>query len=139
MHPTERRSQEVSVDLANGNENNQRTRRKSMAETADEIVAVPVDLLKEIYGMAHDTGYDAVEAAVKDLLPKPKPRLVAFMLYGNHLDHAHGIYVVRRDVLEAEPDLLTLLDEAIDGIPIFGVESRDMVKARIRTALGVSS
>lgn len=103
-------------------------------------VAVPVALIRTKIQEYEDEGWPAAANEWRALLPKPKPRLVAFAIDGNYLERAHGIDVVRLDVLENQPDLLTLLDEAVDEVMNVTdwPQVRDGLKSRIRTALGVT-
>jgi hypothetical protein len=70
-------------------------------------------------------------------LPKPTPRLVAvdlddLSLYANDGVHISGVRLSR------QPDLLTLLDDAVDKWFDSGEGYRDELKSRIRNALGVN-
>lgn len=90
----------------------------------EETVAVPVELLEALKWEGR------LPFSLREYLPKPKPRLVA--VTRNRWENE-----IRQDWFESQPDLLTLLDHAVDSIPTFTQESRDLVKARMRTALGV--
>lgn len=67
--------------------------------------------------------------------PKPKPRLVAV-----NMEMMEAMTTGRWEYIVAQPNLLTLLDEAIDGTMNVTdwPKVRDTLKASIRTALGVT-
>jgi hypothetical protein len=99
----------------------------------EETVSVPVKLLRSILMDYSPENY--VWQEVDTLIPKPKPRLVAVDLDQIVRRGSHGEIMLYSD-LENQPDLLTVLDEAIDGA-LYLPRVRKDFKARIYAALGV--
>lgn len=97
-----------------------------------ETVEVPVDLLERLLELKMTIPLDQ---EVRALLPKPKPRLVAVTpeQWENQGSNAW---------IDTQPDLLTLLDEAVDSIVFetnFSAHTkRQDIKAHIHAALGVN-
>lgn len=108
-------------------------------KTPDNIVAVPVELLKR---MAMNIPSGPVRAEAIALIPKPKPRLVAVELKEfRRIREDYGIDRALEYMNVDQPDLLTVLDGVIDrtvrdlGLSVFCAK---VFKDRTRTALGVS-
>lgn len=101
----------------------------------ENTVAVPVELLKRYLASSDSERWPQMADEFRKLLPKPKPRLVAVDL--DWTDSAAEVDLP--DYLARQPDLLTLLDEAISG----GCSDDSMIrvdaaKEAIRAALGVT-
>lgn len=109
-----------------------------MTDTKD-TVAVPVALLRTILTDYGPENY--VWQQVTPLLPKLKPRLVAITYEGllSSFNMLEGGFTDQLEKYLDQPDLLTLLDEALtDGHADDSMIRVDVAKAAIRTALGVS-
>ena len=102
-----------------------------MTDPTPTTVAVPKELLKRAIA---DGGQTDILDEMRDLLPKPTPRLVAFD-FDDWAEDPRNLKIY----IESQPDLLTLLDEAIDTVPYLGVAGIGAdIKSRIRAALGAT-
>jgi len=104
-----------------------------MTDPTPATVAVPVELIKTKVQEYEDGGWPVAANEWRDLLPKLKPRLVAVDL-GSVETLFYGSSI--RELLNAKPDLLTLLDDVCDDRLVFK-DAADL-KACIRAALGVT-
>jgi hypothetical protein len=106
----------------------------------NEMVEVPAELYKRIVGNMDSGRNPTLVTEARALLPKPKPapRLVAVDLDSVVRLGSHGEIMLYSE-LTAQPDLLTLLDEAVGSCFIGDGIGRDAYRVRraIRTALGV--
>lgn len=105
-----------------------------MTDQTPETVAVPVELLRRVLNPSQEPS-DALWQ-LEQLLPKPKPRLVAVNLDDYANDEKVAVYEMNH-----WPDLLTLLDAVADGLADRGWLSElgvQNLRADIRAALGVS-
>jgi len=103
--------------------------------TNEETVAVPVELLKSMLNNPLTDISDDVSGALRSLLPKPKPRLVA-VVPDNSIWSDEARWVGVKQDLAREPDLLTVIHSTIGGI--LGDDDATMLTHEIRAALGVT-
>jgi hypothetical protein len=99
----------------------------------EETVAVPAlrDALQAELGW---TEQEIDEFVTERLIPKPKPRLVV-VNPEQHADNGYSTYM-DNDWLDAQPDLLEVLDDAMR--PVMLDDRRKIAMNRIRAALGVT-
>lgn len=103
------------------------TNREELLQT----VAVPVDHLRQIADTLEAFGSDEALALARSYIPKPKPRLVA-------VTPEQWASSMTNSDFDAQPDLLTLLDEAVESAWLDPKSDMLLIQARIRTALGVT-
>jgi hypothetical protein len=111
-----------------------------MTDPTPATVAVPVELVKHAARVLRANEFEQEALDMIALLPKPKPKLVAIDLKNlGSIGDGEAVGWDAYRLLSNQPDLLTLLDEAIDAVPYLGVAGIGAdIKVRIRAALGVT-